>query len=53
VPSKTGVTADMLKAYLAERLPFYMIPREFIMLKKLPVDERTGKVNLAVLRSSS
>jgi acyl-CoA synthetase (AMP-forming)/AMP-acid ligase II len=43
-------TPDIFKTYLAEKLPPYMIPRDFIILEKIPIDERTGKVNLAALR---
>jgi len=49
VPANKNAPPDTLKSYLAERLPFYMIPRTFTMLDSLPIDKRTGKVDKAEL----
>jgi len=42
-------TPESLKAYLAECLPHYMIPKTITMLNNLPLDARTGKVDKAAL----
>ncbi len=47
-----SVSKEALVAYLERRLPAYMMPRVFRFMDELPVDERTGKVKLAALRSS-
>jgi fengycin family lipopeptide synthetase D len=46
VTQNENVTPDMLKSYLMQRLPAYMVPKEFVFLSKLPIDERTGKVSI-------
>lgn len=40
---------DALRAFLARSLPEYMIPRRFVMLESLPLDARTGKVDISAL----
>ncbi len=47
-----NVAKEALVAYLERRLPAYMIPRVYKFMSELPLDERTGKVKLAALRSS-
>ncbi len=49
VPGTKELTAQELKSFLAETLPPYMIPRTFIMLSSMPLDKRTGKVDLTAL----
>ncbi len=47
-----NVAKEALVTYLERRLPVYMIPRVYKFMDELPLDERTGKVKLASLRSS-
>jgi len=49
VPQSKDVTPSALKAFLAKKLPEYMIPRDIVLLEKLPLDVRTGKVNISAL----
>lgn len=53
VSRRGDITPDALKAHLAQSLPIYMIPRKFIMLDKLPLDARTGKVEFSALPEPS
>lgn len=52
VPCNDSVSPDALKTFLARSLPVYMIPRTFILLGKLPINVRTGKVELSSLPES-
>lgn len=49
VPRAESVNLDALKAFLSQTVPMYMMPRRFIMLEKLPLDTRTGKVDVSAL----
>jgi amino acid adenylation domain-containing protein len=42
--------AETLREYLAERLPAYMVPAEFLFYERLPLTSR-GKVDRAALRA--
>jgi amino acid adenylation domain-containing protein/non-ribosomal peptide synthase protein (TIGR01720 family) len=51
IPLKSGKLLDVsLRNYLAERLPYYMIPKEFIPLEFLPLTAN-GKVDYVKLLS--
>lgn len=52
VPCKDNISSDTLKDFLSQTLPVYMLPRKFIFLDKLPVDARTGKVDVSALPES-
>ncbi|HLP59353.1 MAG TPA: amino acid adenylation domain-containing protein, partial [Candidatus Deferrimicrobium sp.] len=48
--STRGANISDMKAYLAERLPYYMIPAHFTALKELPLTPN-GKVDREALRN--
>jgi amino acid adenylation domain-containing protein len=49
VPAEPGEAGENpLKAYLAEELPYYMIPSHFVQLDRIPLTP-SGKVNRAAL----
>lgn len=52
VPRNHSVSPDALKVFLSQILPVYMIPRKFILLDTLPIDARTGKVDVSALPES-
>ncbi len=47
--SKTEVDEFELRSYLAERLPYFMMPNAFIRIEQMPVTER-GKLDLKSLK---
>lgn len=49
VSNSSNINQDELKAFLSQSLPAYMIPRKIILLDKLPVNARTGKVDTSAL----
>lgn len=49
VPKAKTVTAEGLNAFLSQSLPVYMLPRKYMMLDKLPINARTGKVEVSAL----
>ncbi len=50
VPHTNDITKEALRVFLLQNLPNYMVPQKFVMLDKLPLDQRTGKVNKSALQ---
>jgi amino acid adenylation domain-containing protein len=48
----TGLTAEPLRDYLRDRLPGYMVPRQFVLVERLPLTS-SGKVDARSLPEPS
>ncbi len=49
VPRTKNLTVQDLKNFLEATLPAYMIPKTFVVLESMPLNKRTGKVDLIAL----
>jgi len=52
VPEDAGITAETLRSFLAERLPDYMVPDQFVRIDALPLNA-SGKLDRAALPAPS